>query len=395
MGRFTLMVAMIASALVANINTANAECFAIAGQGGDRHFPAFSTNGYKVMFLHDTEKRTIFITNRGNTPLYKCLPRLQYDNSKLKCKTTKVRKNYSNGVRASGWHVSCEARKGLLRHRGLKLAIVTMVNTIRVTIDVYRKLKYLLAKVREIRDGLDVRIKANTKRSLANEERSLNNTDSVNDAKDTASTALTIAKKAKIRKSANMEFGMGIFNTFYHQGVNLVDGQNDDRRFPSWGIALSYTWWAYNWVNGNHKISVGPSTRLNWHTFVLTIRGTPPDDDVLANQYEAIADLTVRYKFGKFVSCELFGGAGLGLLHHSDQTSDPNTMDGVNQNVSAQFLLHGGFSLNLHLWRFVLSMNVRGTWTRKGLYHPDYINDVPYFSNVGQGFMGISARYAL
>ena len=365
---------MVSIAIFASPNEAKADCVALPGYGGGITFPVFKVKGQKVMMLWDTQPRTFFVTNSGDTPLHRCNPRLSYDKGKLTCYVKPVKKNLEKFIVASGFRVTCWAKSGDTQLEDI-VKVYTGPSVIQVEVKVARRFDKLLAIAAGLRKDVN-----------DNSSRIDSNTELAEDAKKTA-------QEASDRTSANMSLSIDAFYTLYHQGADIRYFNDKERFWPSGGVGLAYTYWFKRWdIGSSNQFSLGVTTRLRWHRLVLTIDGAPPDSDMPGDQYEMLVNLSGRLKLGRVVSFDLYGGGGPAFFSHEDHVSDPTTVNGPEHNVSIHAVLNFGGGINFHIKKFVVGINLMGALGLNALLHPNYEGD-PRFGPVKHFYLGIKTEY--
>lgn len=354
MRRFTLVIAVMITVVFANINTADAKCVALHGAGGVVHFPDYKVNGTKFMLLHDTQARTLFITTSDSKPATQCTPAVSFDSSKVTCSFKFERRSLEDFEVASGYRVVCKALPGVTDTKSVTV-IRAGKETIRVKTYVFRKYDALLDMSLKLRGQVKALVplfKNNHKRIIANRK--------------LAEDAYKSASEAKARKSSNVSIETDFFLTVVHQGADFAD-------YPAGGLGLNFTYWFWK---GWKMFHVGVSTRLRWHRMMLTIEGAPQDSDVPGDQYELLANLSVRIRPASWLSFDVFGGVGPGFFHHQDMIANQDnggTVSGPNGNVSVQALFNVGGGVNFHLKKWYFGARLNGTITPKGMLHPNYM----------------------
>lgn len=379
MGRISLFLAMVAITVVfANINTADAQtkCVALHGAGGVKHFPGYEVDGKKVMLLHDREARTLFVTTNDEAPATQCPPAVSFDSSKIKCEDPKYvpysRKNFNV---AAGYRIVCRALSGTEDSVSV-LEIRAGSETMWIEVRVYRKMEMLLRmslKLRKQVMALAPLFRNNHERIIANRK--------------LAQDAYQRASEAEARKSANISLEADFFLTLVHQGADFAD-------YPAGGIGLNFTYW---FLRGWKYFQLGVSTRLRWHRFMLTIDGAPQDYDVPGDQYELLANLTLRIKPVFWLSFDVFGGGGPGFFHHQDMIAnqdDGGTISGPNGNVSIQALFNIGAGVNIHAKQWNFGVYVMGSVTPRGMLHPNYMGEAAW-GKVEHLMVGVAFGYNL
>jgi len=375
---------------------ANAYCLVKPG----KNVKHYAQRGKKIVIIKNGDEKVVaYIKNKGNSSLSDCYPRLMYDTTKLKCRVeTNNRPDWDDSEMETNHRVFCRTL-GKRDHRTY-LRLYTLkrhkfeiwsFKTDAMILVAFQKLGVRITNLGKRVTKVEAVAKKNGIRSRVA-------LDAAADAYGAAKKAQATADKAKKRKSANMDISMMFYYTFYHQGADIRYANDEDRFWPSGGIGLGYAWWFKGWALGpNSRFELGVKTRMRWHRLVLTIDGAPQDDDVPGDQYEMRLGLNGRFMIGKYVSLGFFVDTGVGLFHHQQgisQQDDNGDVEGPEQNVSFNWILGLGGSLNFHLDRFFFGFNLLGSLNVNALLHPNFEGE-PRYGNAKHLYFGLMLGYSL